>query len=220
MTPRPPIIYVSGPAGVGKSLLARRLSQIFDFSTLEVGVVLRLLALLASSSRMPEDVLWRWSRAGRIAFDGSAALGLASVTPRFDGRAFERSLWSDVCPLAVAELAANPRLGDVLSEVAAQGIADGARVIVGREPQQIAGVKGTEIHLTATPAVRNQRKAQQLARIGVFHGTAYDPPDQRLDVVGPMALQIDTTDLSAAAVSFVALGHVAAIVRGAVDRAA
>jgi cytidylate kinase/diadenosine tetraphosphate (Ap4A) HIT family hydrolase len=197
-----PVIAVSGPTGSGKTSVGAHLARRLGVPAIELGVVLRLVALdRRGTDARTAARLWRWSRKGRIDFDGASIHRLAAAVPRLDGGAHELPMWTDVEADRLAAIARREDIQDVLSAIAEQVAATSGGVIVGRVPPRLVRIEPFEISLDAAPRERARRKRAQLAHIGLDAGRHdWFSPRQGATVVGPeRETALDTTRLDLAA---------------------
>jgi cytidylate kinase len=199
---RGPVIAVSGPTGSGKTTIGAHLARRLGVPAIELGVVLRLVALDRSGTEgRAADRLWHWSRKGRLDFDGASIHRLAAAVPRLDGGTHELPMWTEVEAAHLAAVAQREDVQEVLSAIAERVVAAAGGVIVGRVPPNLGGIDQLEIALDASPRERARRKRAQLAEIGLDAGR-HDWFSPRRGPVAPGRRDrtaIDTTNLDIAA---------------------
>jgi cytidylate kinase len=194
----PDVIWITGAAGTGKSTLARALAAELRTDVAEVGVLVRLAAVLGRNMAGDHcaSMLWRRARMGRLDFHADSRLGLTARAPRVDGTAVEAELWTATPHSRVAELAASPAIDEVLQAVAQRFVANGTGILVGRRRGSLGGMRVIELHLRASEAVRLRRKAAQISRV-TGEAAACDPPGlEDPTAASDAALVLDTTSLS------------------------
>jgi len=155
---KPVIIAIDGPAGSGKSTVARAVAQRLGFLYIDTGAMYRALALWALQTEIPLDDLYRLeqlARNARIEFDGARVL-----------------LNGDDVTGAIRE----PAVSDAASKVAACG---GVRRAMREEQRRIASnhssvMEGRDIgtvvfpeaqvkiFLDASPVERARRRSAEL----------------------------------------------------------
>jgi cytidylate kinase len=160
------IVAIDGPAGAGKSTVARQLAARLGVGYLNTGAMYRALALLALDEGVPTDdgaALAELARTHRIGLQP----GPRGERVMLDGR-------------DVSDAVREPRVTSVVSEVAAHGavrreivalqravLANGEWVADGRDIGSVvcpdADVK---VYLTADPQVRARRRHEELVLAG------------------------------------------------------
>ena len=157
------VIAIDGPAGSGKSTVARLLSRRLGFLYLDTGAMYRAVALLALRDGVALDdgpSLAALTRGARIGF-----------TPQGSVVARDEEVSEDIrggsVTAAVSEVSAHPEVRELL--VAEQRrIADGCDVVVeGRDIGTVVFPAAVlKVFLTATPAVRAERRRKELVAKG------------------------------------------------------
>jgi cytidylate kinase len=153
------VIAIDGPAGAGKSTVARGLARELGFAYLDSGAMYRCVALLAlrAPARPPGEL----ARDARIELQQSGSAGSARVLLDGDD---------------VSEAIRTPEVSEEASRVAADGavraellvkqrevLASGDWVAEGRDiGTVVAPDAGLKIYLTAAPEERAQRRAAEL----------------------------------------------------------
>lgn len=199
-------IAIDGPAGAGKSTLARQLAQRLGLERLDTGAMYRAVAWAALQRGLsPDDE--------PAVADLARALELV-VGPQVmvDGRDATEAIRSPEVDLAVSAVAANPAVRAELVQRQRAWVAQhGGGVVEGRDIATVvlpdADVK---IYLTASPAERARRRAaqrhdqpdvadvaRQLARRDHLDSTRLVAPLPRVDEVALGAVVVDSTGRSA-----------------------
>ncbi len=198
------MIAIDGPAGVGKSTLARRVAAALGLPYLNTGLMYRAVTLEALRGGLDlddADALADVARALR--FD--LAPGAALVELRIDGRAPEADLWSEAVESAVSRVSAHAAVRRVLREEQRRMALRGA-VVEGRDIGSVvcpdADVK---LFLTATTAERAARRAgeRDVGQAAVAAALdERDALDARVNpfVPAPDAVELDTSGRDADAV--------------------
>lgn len=163
------IIAIDGPAGAGKSTIARHLARHFGLLNLETGAMYRAFALKALRLELPLDQ--------SAALDQLAAETIIRLEP---GEEENRVLLDDE---DVTGLIRNPTVTDAASRVS---VFPAIRAWMVRLQQQLGAAGGVvmegrdigtvvfphaevKIFLDAAPEVRGQRRFEQLGRSGQQH---------------------------------------------------
>lgn len=171
------IVAIDGPAGAGKSTIARELAHHFGLLNLETGAMYRAFALKALRAGLPLD-------------EGSALEALSAETlirlepgdaenrVLLDGEDVTGLIRNPTVSEAASRVSAYPRIRAWMVGLQRQLAADGGVVMEGRDIGTVvfphADVK---IFLDAAPEVRGQRRYEQLDRKGT---TPPPPPEEVL----------------------------------------
>lgn len=165
--PRGSIITIDGPAGAGKSTVARRLADRLGMQFLDTGAMYRGVAAAALDAGIhpaDADAVAELAEGLRLDFDW------ASDPPRLsvDGRdATDRLRDADVTT-AVSEVATNPRVRERLVEVQRRiGLEHPYLVTEGRDQGSVVfPAAPVKFFLDASAEVRAERRAAQLRAAG------------------------------------------------------
>lgn len=161
------IVAIDGPAGAGKSTVARALARRLGFFLLDTGAIYRSLAL--------------WSQRHDVPWDDGPALGrLAESLPlRFgrgpdEGRTFllgedvSALIRSPQVSLGASQVSQHPDVRAALLSVQRRLAETGPCVVEGRDVGTVVLPHATvKIFLTASPEVRAQRRWEELRSRGV-----------------------------------------------------
>ncbi len=170
VTREQPIVAIDGPAGAGKSTVARRLAEALGFVLVDTGAIYRAVALAAVRVGVPLS-------------DGEAAAALASNLLATRALTFERDPAAGMCVKLhgedVSEAIRTPEAGQWASDVSAHAPVRAALLELQRQAGGAGGVvlEGRDIgtvvfpdaevklFLTASPEVRaGRRHAELLAK--------------------------------------------------------
>lgn len=181
------LIAIDGPAGAGKSTVARAVARALGFTYLDTGAMYRCVAY--ADLRGDADPL-----APAIGFDGGVTLDGEDVsaqirTPEVSGRA--------------SEVAARPEVREALVAKQRALIAGGDYVAEGRDiGTVVAPAAELKVFLTASPEERANRRAAELgadARQILAEQLLRDERDSSREhsplAAAPDAVEVDTTGL-------------------------
>jgi CMP/dCMP kinase len=169
--PRLPIVAIDGPAGAGKSTVARRLADALGFVLVDTGAMYRAVALAAE-------------RAG-VAWSNGPALGaLASALVADTALAFERdpvrgmrvtlrgddiseAIRTPSIGMGASTVSAHPEVRAALLDLQRQAGAKGGVVLEGRDIGSVVFPEAeAKFFLTARPEVRAKRRFDELVARG------------------------------------------------------
>jgi len=190
------IVAIDGPAGAGKSTVARTLAERLGFRYLDTGAMYRSLTWLALRDSVPlEDGarLGALARANPVTFDEQGRVSVA-------GRDVTEAIRQVEVDRAVPIVAAHPEVRAVMRERQRELAAEGNAVIEGRDIGTVvvpdAAVK---VYLVADANVRARRRQHERPEIG---GDALatdlklrDESDRERMQPADDAEEIDTTEL-------------------------
>ena len=197
-TPRGPIVAIDGPAGSGKSTVARTLAEVLDVPHVDTGALYRAVTLACL-------------RAG-VDLDDAAACGEVAhriVVTRVDGRTHldgedvEDEIRGDRVTAGVSRVSALPTVRDAMTPLQRTAAANGG-VVEGRDIGTVVLPDADlKVFLTASPEERARRRAEQLGQDvtpEVVEGLrARDDHDSSREVAplvqAPDAYELDTTGL-------------------------
>jgi cytidylate kinase len=177
-----PIVAIDGPAGAGKSTVARRLADALGYVLVDTGAMYRAVALAATRAGVP------WNDAERVA---GVARGIVSThalsferDAKLGVRVFLRGEWarhqSEEFPTDISEAIRTPDIAQGASTVSAHGEVRAALLDLQRQAGEKGGVvlEGRDIgtvvfpdaevkfFLTASPEVRARRRHEELVAKG------------------------------------------------------
>lgn len=193
------LIAIDGPAGAGKSTVARALAQALGFTYLNSGALYRCVALMSLDS--PGTAPGQLARAASIEFEaGEQGAGRVLL----DGRDVSVEIRSPEVSEAASRVAADPQVREALVARQREMIAGGDWVAEGRDiGTVVAPGAEVKVFLTASPQERARRRAQELGADpdGVLaEQTLRDQRDAAREhsplVPAADAVMLDTTGLS------------------------
>jgi cytidylate kinase len=190
------IVAIDGPAGAGKSTVARRLAERLGFRYLDTGAMYRALTWLAMREGLPlgeEQPLGRLAETNPVVFDavGRVSIGGVDVTSAIRQSRIDRM---------VPVVARHPRVREVMRERQRELALQGNCVIEGRDIGTVVAPDAeVKVYLQADPEVRAQRRQAERPDIGAdalaTDLRARDDSDRARMQPATDAALIDTTDL-------------------------
>lgn len=146
------IIAIDGPAGAGKSSVARALASRLGFTYLDTGATYRAVALTASERGIPAA---QAAREITITFDGDRVL--------VDGADVSDAIRTPEVSELASKVAADPEVREALVDLQRSIMATGDWVGEGRDVGTVvAPDAGLKVFLTAAPDERARRRAEQI----------------------------------------------------------
>ncbi|HTQ67625.1 MAG TPA: (d)CMP kinase [Solirubrobacteraceae bacterium] len=212
------LVAIDGPAGAGKSTVARALADELGFSYLDSGALYRSVALLALQAPQADPA--QLAREARIEFDERSGAGRSRVL--LDGRDVTSAIRAPEVAAAASRVAAEPAVRAALLEKQRALLACGDWVAEGRDIGTVVA-PGAElkVFLTAGERERARRRAVEQGEDpdAVLAELAARDERDRSREVAPLkpardAVQIDTSSLTAEEV----MARVATLARAAAGR--
>ncbi len=166
-----PIVAIDGPAGAGKSTVARRLAEALGFVLVDTGAMYRAVALAAQRAGIAWDDADRIGELAR-ALVARAALGFdrdpeRGVRVRLDHADVTDAIRAPDIGMGASTVSAHKAVRDALLDMQRQAGRDGGVVLEGRDIGTVvfpdADVK---FFLTARPEVRARRRFDELVAKG------------------------------------------------------
>jgi CMP/dCMP kinase len=186
------VIAIDGPAGAGKSTVARAVARELGFTYLDTGAMYRAVGLASMQERgAPAEI------AKRIGIEGGNRVLI-------DGRDVTAAIRTPEVSEAASRVAADPGVREVLVAKQQAIMADGDWVAEGRDiATVVAPDAAVKVFLTANP---NERARRRVAERGGDHAQVRLQQDERdrRDATGarsvhepvPDAVPVDTTGLT------------------------
>ena len=162
------IIAIDGPAGSGKSTVARGLARRLGFTYLDSGAMYRAVTLAALEKGVDlkdGDALGRFATDARIELREREDDNLQVL---LDGRDVTKEIRSPAVTGASSQVAAHQQVRHALLGKQRGLIAAGDWVVEGRDIGTVVAPDATiKVFLTADPAERARRRAAELRRRGI-----------------------------------------------------
>jgi cytidylate kinase len=187
------VVAIDGPAGAGKSSVARALADKVGFSYLDSGAMYRAVAKsLVDDPGSP----------GERARDVKIELGSRVL---LDGRDVSDEIRTPEVSEAASKIATDPRVRAALVVKQRELVKDGDWVAEGRDIGTVVAPEAElKIYLTASPEERARRRAEDLGapdwRVVMRDQTLRDQQDEGREHsplrAAPDAIEIDSTDRS------------------------
>jgi cytidylate kinase len=148
------VIAIDGPAGAGKSTVARAVAQRLGFTYLDTGAMYRCVGLAAASDA--------GTPAGEVAARVNIALGERVL---LDGRDVTEDIRTTEASEAASHVAGDPAVRAALVRKQQEIVADGNWVAEGRDiGSVVAPDAAVKVFLTADPEERARRRAADLGQ--------------------------------------------------------
>lgn len=183
------LVAIDGPAGAGKSTVARAVARALNFTYLDTGAMYRAAALACARGREGVEGL-------EIAFDGDRVL--------LDGTDVSADIRTPQISEKASEIAARPEVRAALVGKQRALIAGGDWVAEGRDIATVVAPDAeVKVFLTAAPEERARRRAAELGADAAVVAREMALRDERDSghgrttlEPGPGATALDTTGLS------------------------
>jgi cytidylate kinase len=190
------IVAIDGPAGAGKSSVARALSARLGFRYLDTGAMYRALAWLALERGVPladEEAVARLAAASPVAFDGASVL--------VDGRDVTSAIREARIDRVVSTVAGHPSVRRIMRRRQRELAEVGDAVVEGRDiGTAVCPGAEVKVYLVADPDERARRRHAQQPEAApdalANELRRRDERDAAQMVRAPDAIEIDTTRLT------------------------
>jgi len=193
------VIAIDGPAGAGKSTVARAVAAALGFTYLDSGAMYRCVALAGLEREAPlddPDAIGELARSLQIELDRDR------VT--LDGREVSAAIRAPLVTDAASRISVHPLVREAMVAAQRRLIAAGRYVAEGRDIGTVVSPEAPlKVFLTATPEERARRRAAQTGEDEAAVLAAQRERDARDEGrehsalrAAPDAVEIDTTGLS------------------------
>jgi cytidylate kinase len=190
------IVAIDGPAGAGKSTVARKLAERLGFRYLDTGAMYRALTWLAMREGLPlaePEPIGELARRNPVTFDAAGRVLIAGVDVT---SAIRQSRIDRMVPV----VARHHDVREVMRERQRELGAQGNCVIEGRDIGTVVAPEApVKIYLQADPDIRARRRQSERPDIGAdalaTDLRARDQSDRERMHPADDAVLIDTTDL-------------------------
>jgi cytidylate kinase len=193
------VIAIDGPAGAGKSTVARGVARALGFTYLDSGAMYRCVALAALERRIdPAD----GERLGELAW--GLDIGFDGDTVLLDGKPAEGRIRSPEVTVASSKVSVHPQVRQAMVKRQRELIAAGSYVAEGRDIGTVVSPDAPlKVFLTASEEERARRRAGETGEPVETVKRAMEDRDQR-DVsrrhgalrAAEDSVELDTTDVS------------------------
>jgi len=193
------VIAIDGPAGAGKSSVARALAQRLGFTYLDSGAMYRCVALAALERGVDVD-----DAEAMGALAGSLEIRLDGEKVELDGRDAGAAIREPRVSEASSRVSVHPAVREAMVARQRQLIAAGRYVAEGRDIGTVVSPDAPlKVFLTASPEERARRRAAQIGEDPVAVLAAQEERDARDESrehsalrPAPDAVEVDTTGLA------------------------
>lgn len=156
------IVTIDGPAGAGKSSIAREVAQCLGFDFLDTGAMYRAITLGAMRNRIHWDDLDQL-----VQFARDVQLSWVDDRIDLDGEDVSEAIRTPEVTRNIRHIADPPEIRECLT-MQQRRIANGRNIVTEGRDQgtEVFPTADCKIFLTASPEERAKRRQQQLARDG------------------------------------------------------
>jgi CMP/dCMP kinase len=193
------VIAIDGPAGAGKSTVARGVAKALGFTYLDSGAMYRCVALAALDGRMDLD---DGERLGEMAW--GLDIGFDGDTIQLDGKPVEGKIRTPEVTIASSKVSVHPQVRQAMVKRQRELIAAGNYVAEGRDIGTVVSPDSPlKVFLTASEEERARRRAAETGVSVAEVREAIEDRDRRdrgrehgALRAADDSVEVDTTDLS------------------------
>ena len=193
------VIAIDGPAGAGKSTVARGVAKALGLTYLDSGAMYRCVALAALERRIDLD---DGERLGELAWE--LEIGFDGDSVSLDGRPVGGRIRSPEVTVASSKVSVHPQVRQAMVKRQRELIAAGSYVAEGRDIGTVVSPDSPlKVFLTATDEERARRRARETGEPVEAVKRAMEDRDQRdrgrkhgALRLADDSVEVDTTDLS------------------------
>ncbi len=153
------VVALDGPAGSGKSTVARRVAEVLGWRFVDTGATYRAVTLAVLRQGVPledEGAVAEVARRAEVVLGGTAD----EPAVRLDGEDVSVEIRGPAVTAAVSAVSAVPAVRTVLVELQRRAIGAGPAVVEGRDiATVVAPNAAVKVYLDARPEVRARRRA-------------------------------------------------------------
>ena len=154
------VVAIDGPAGAGKSTVARRLAERLGYAYINTGSLYRALAYMANASGIPLSAV-------DADFLHSCKLEFRGAELYCNGRHLDAELRTPECAHGASVISADPRVRDFLMPVQRQAASHQWIVMEGRDIGTVVFPDAEKkFFVTASPEERARRRLAQSGEAG------------------------------------------------------
>jgi cytidylate kinase len=193
------VIAIDGPAGAGKSTVARAVAAALGFTYLDSGAMYRCVALAALELRADLD-----DGGAMATLSRSLGIGLDGARVELDGRDVSAAIRTPQVSEAASRVSVHPGVREAMVAEQRRLIESGRYVAEGRDIGTVVNPEAPlKVFLTASEQERARRRAAQMGEREAAVLAAQRDRDERDETrehgalrPAPDAVEIDTTGLS------------------------
>jgi len=170
MSRKRPIVAIDGPAGAGKSTVARNVAERLGFVLVDTGALYRTVALAASRAGLGYDAAEEVGALAESLVEKNAILFLRDargIRMMLSGEDVSDSIRTPDIGMGASTVSAHPRVRTALLDMQRQAGREGGVVLEGRDIGTVVFPDAeVKVFLTARPEVRARRRYDELVAKG------------------------------------------------------